>query len=53
METNNELEQLELYRSDLHGQCDFILKNFELRANARTNEIEAIAEAKAILSGAH
>ena len=40
------------YRSDLHGQCDFIVKNFDLRKSARTTEIEAIADAKAILSGA-
>jgi len=36
----------------LHGQCDFLLKNFELRANARTGEIEGLQNAKAVLSGA-
>jgi len=51
-ETTDELEELEAYRADLHGQCDFIIKNFDLRAEARENEIEAIGEAKAILSGA-
>lgn len=46
------LEELEGYRADLHAQCDFLVKNFDLRAESRTSEIEAIQEAKAILSGA-
>merc|ERR1719421_2675007 len=36
----------------LHGQCDFIIKNFELRLNARTAEIEGLKTAKAVLAGA-
>lgn len=49
--TLSELEKLEKYRADLHGECDFLLKNYDLRQKARTQEREAIAEAKAILSG--
>merc|ERR1719146_107165 len=50
--TNAELESLAAYLADLHDQCDFVVKNFDIRQKARLNEIEAIQEAKAILSGA-
>lgn len=36
----------------LHKGCDYLLKNFEIRQTARQEEIDAIGEAKAILSGA-
>merc|ERR1719456_737315 len=49
--TNNELADLAAYKDDLHAQCDFLIKNFTIRQNARLAEIEAIQEAKAILSG--
>jgi hypothetical protein len=48
----DELESLAAYEADLHGQCDFVLKNFDIRQKARLQEMEAIGEAKAILSGA-
>jgi len=47
-----ELESLAAYNADLHGQCDFVLKNFEIRQRARLQEMEAIQEAKGILAGA-
>jgi len=37
---------------ELHGQCDFLLKNFEMRLSAREAEIEGLQNAKAVLSGA-
>jgi len=46
-----ELESLTSYEADLHAQCDFLLKNFDTRQKARLQEIEAIQQAKAILSG--
>jgi len=46
------LEGLHNYKGDLHKSCDFILKNFDARQAARQAEMEALAEAKAILSGA-
>merc|ERR1719171_146847 len=49
--TEAELQSLADYLADLHGQCDFIVKNFDIRQKARLNEIEAIQQAKAILSG--
>jgi len=47
----NELVSLSEYKADLHEQCDFILKNFDVRQKARLQEQEAIQEAKGILSG--
>merc|ERR1719408_402040 len=39
--------------SALHTSCDFVLKNFDLRQSARDEEIDALKQAKAILSGAN
>merc|ERR1712086_763349 len=47
-----ELEQLSNYNAQLHQSCDFVMKNFELRQTARDEEVEALKQAKAILSGA-
>merc|ERR1719321_1369253 len=47
-----ELEQLGNYKAQLHTSCDFVMKNFEIRQTARDEEIEALKQAKAILSGA-
>lgn len=49
--TQVELESLGEIEVDLHRQCDFVLKNFDIRQRARLQEIEAIQAAKAILSG--
>jgi len=38
--------------ADLHKACDFTLKNFDIRQEARDQEVEALRQAKAILSGA-
>jgi septal ring factor EnvC (AmiA/AmiB activator) len=40
------------YVAQLHGNCDFLLKNFDLRREARSNEIDAMQKAKAVLGGA-
>jgi len=47
-----ELEQFSNYNAQLHSSCDFVLKNFEIRQTARDEEVEALKQAKAILSGA-
>merc|ERR1712124_205637 len=47
-----ELEQHANYKAELHSSCDFVMKNFEIRQTARDEEIEALKQAKAILSGA-
>merc|ERR1719297_781175 len=47
-----ELEQLSNYNAELHQSCDFVVKNFDVRQTARDEEVEALKQAKAILSGA-
>merc|ERR1719491_1000264 len=47
-----ELEQLSNYKAELEQSCNFVLKNFDLRQTARDEEVEALRQAKAILSGA-
>merc|ERR1719183_3104173 len=36
----------------LHGECDWLLKYFDVRKEARSSEIDALGKAKAVLSGA-
>merc|ERR1712183_565578 len=36
----------------LHGECDWLIKYFDIRSEARTSEIDALGKAKAVLSGA-
>jgi hypothetical protein len=50
--TVGELESLAQFEGDLHSQCDFVLKNFDVRQKARLQEITAVQQAKAIVSGA-
>lgn len=40
------------YLDDLHQECDFLLKNFKVRREARTGEIDALQKAKMTLTGA-
>jgi len=47
-----ELEKLEELLQAHHMDCDFVLKFFNLRQTARAQEMSAIKDAKAILSGA-
>mmetsp|Transcript_33146 Transcript_33146/g.77551 ORF Transcript_33146/g.77551 Transcript_33146/m.77551 type:complete len:719 (-) Transcript_33146:75-2231(-) len=47
-----ELMAVEQYMSNLHGECDWLLKNFDLRKSARASEVEALQAAKAVLAGA-
>jgi len=49
--TELELTQLANMNAELHKSCDFVLANFDARQSARTAEIEALRQAKAILSG--
>merc|ERR1719454_353579 len=50
-ETMGELEGLDATNNDLHKSCDYILKNFDARQAARAAEMDALREAKNILSG--
>jgi len=40
------------YIASLHAECDWLLKFFEIRKEARASEIDALGKAKAVLSGA-
>merc|ERR1719207_328398 len=46
------LENLATLLTALHSECDFVMKYFKLRQEARQQEMDSIKEAKAILSGA-
>ena len=48
-----DLEQLANAAGDMHKSCDFTMKNFDVRQEARDQEIEALGQAKSILSGAN
>jgi len=52
VDTVKELEGLNKYNGDLHEECDYTLKNFDVRQTARSQEVEALQQAKQILSGA-
>merc|ERR1719158_1662293 len=40
------------YLSEVHGECDWLLTNFQVRKDARAGEVDALKKAKAVLSGA-
>ena len=52
MLTAEELTQVHELIGTLHQSCDFIMENFDLRAEARTNEQESLKNAKSVLAGA-
>eukprot|EP00930_Biecheleria_cincta_P023417 TRINITY_DN16924_c1_g1_i1.p1 TRINITY_DN16924_c1_g1~~TRINITY_DN16924_c1_g1_i1.p1 ORF type:complete len:653 (+),score=228.02 TRINITY_DN16924_c1_g1_i1:76-2034(+) len=47
-----ELKALSEKEAQVHGSCDFLLKSFEERQASRVDEMEALQQAKALLSGA-
>merc|ERR1719389_327109 len=51
--TQKELMATHQYIANLHGECDWMLKYFDVRAQARTGEIDSLKKAKAVLSGAN
>eukprot|EP00420_Gonyaulax_spinifera_P037036 CAMPEP_0197884024 /NCGR_PEP_ID=MMETSP1439-20131203/10622_1 /TAXON_ID=66791 /ORGANISM="Gonyaulax spinifera, Strain CCMP409" /LENGTH=728 /DNA_ID=CAMNT_0043503755 /DNA_START=64 /DNA_END=2250 /DNA_ORIENTATION=- len=40
------------YIQSLHVECDWLLQNFDVRKEARSGEIDSLAQAKAVLNGA-
>merc|ERR1719393_90750 len=48
----DELMATKQYIADLHAECDWLLNNYDTRKEARAAEIEALKNAKAVLSGA-
>mmetsp|Transcript_27906 Transcript_27906/g.48586 ORF Transcript_27906/g.48586 Transcript_27906/m.48586 type:complete len:705 (+) Transcript_27906:124-2238(+) len=51
-ETSKELMATEKYISSMHAECDWLLKYFNVRGEARAGEIESLKKAKDVLSGA-
>merc|ERR1719198_265759 len=49
---SKELAATNQYIASLHAECDWLLKYFDMRKEARASEIDAIGKAKAVLSGA-
>jgi len=50
--TKRELAATLRYSDSLHKECDWLLKYFDVRKEARASEIDALKKAKAILNGA-
>merc|ERR1719443_2115961 len=51
-EASKELAALLEYIASLHAECDWLLKFYDTRKAARASEIDALGQAKAVLSGA-
>merc|ERR1719238_1988361 len=49
---NFELMNTEKLLSELHAECDWLLKYYDARKEARTGEIEAMGKARDVLNGA-
>merc|ERR1719321_916132 len=48
----DELMATKQYISELHAECDWLIENYGARKEARANEVDALKNAKAVLSGA-
>merc|ERR1712238_253930 len=49
---NKELMATDKYIASLHAECDWLLKYFDARKEARAGEVDSLTKAKAVLSGA-
>jgi len=50
--TDKELVGTLKYIESLHGECDWLVKYYDVRKESRAGEIDALGKAKAVLSGA-
>jgi chromosome segregation ATPase len=50
--STKELMVTEKFIASLHAECDWLLKYFDARKEARAEEIDSLGKAKAVLSGA-
>jgi len=50
--TDKELMATNQYIHALHLECDWLIKYYDMRKEARANEIDSLGKAKAVLSGA-
>merc|ERR1719230_48583 len=51
-EKTADIEQLKKESLDLHMDCDYMLKNFDMRLEARDAEVDALKQGLATFSGA-
>jgi len=49
---SKELMSTHQYIQQLHTECDFLVKYYDVRKEARTSELDALGKAKDVLSGA-
>merc|ERR1740117_614716 len=49
---NTELMETDKYLSNLHADCDFLIKYYDMRKEARVGKIDAMGKAKDVLNGA-
>merc|ERR550532_2600581 len=52
MKAAKELMVTMKYISELHAECDWLVKYYDVRKEARAGEIDSLSKAKAVLSGA-
>jgi len=50
--TENELSATNEYIASLHSECDWLIKYFSARQEARASEVDSLMNAKAVLNGA-
>merc|ERR1719375_1847265 len=53
MATGKELMGTKEYLQEVHDDCDWLLEKYDIRKEARANEVEAMKKAKAVLQGAN
>merc|ERR1712129_30439 len=51
-DTVGELMATMKYIQSLHSECDWLMKYYDVRKEARAGEIDSLVKAKAVLSGA-
>jgi len=49
--TAKEMMATDKFISSLHADCDFLLQYFDVRSEARSSEVDALKNAKAVLNG--
>jgi len=50
--TNSELDATNQYIHAMHLECDWLIKYYDMRKEARAGEIDSLGKAKAVLNGA-
>jgi len=49
---DRKLKGTQKYLASMHSDCDWLLKYYDMRKQARTDEIDSLVKAKAVLNGA-